>query len=119
MSPRKFKIPLNIPITFRGERVEFPVVAVIGFIGIVSILVFTLLTHRARPHRRTVLARPGLIVLPLLPATIEGCRCCGSQQHDWRSATDRYPARAGELELMDEYIANVKASDERRAEAQP
>ena len=45
LSPRKFKIPLNVPMQFRGERVEFPVVAVIGFIGIFSILMFTLRTH--------------------------------------------------------------------------
>ena len=45
LSPRKFKIPLNIPVRVNGERAEFPVVGVIGFIGIVSILVFTLFTH--------------------------------------------------------------------------
>ena len=45
LSPRKFKIPLNVPMRFRGERVEFPLVAVIGFIGIFSILMFTLFTH--------------------------------------------------------------------------
>ena len=45
LSPRKFKIPLNIPMRFRGERVEFPVIAVLGFIGIFSILMFTLRTH--------------------------------------------------------------------------
>ena len=45
LSPRKFKIPLNIPMRFRGERVEFPVIAVIGFLGIFSILLFTLRTH--------------------------------------------------------------------------
>src|SRR6185312_11670712 len=45
LSPRKFKIPLNIPFTLRGERVEFPIVGVIGFLGIFSILMFTLATH--------------------------------------------------------------------------
>ena len=45
LSPRKFKIPLNLPMRFRGERVDFPVIAVIGFIGIFSILMFTLRTH--------------------------------------------------------------------------
>ncbi|MGB6986720.1 MAG: APC family permease, partial [Candidatus Aquilonibacter sp.] len=41
LSPRKFKIPINIPMSFRGERVEFPVVALIGFIGMTAILTFT------------------------------------------------------------------------------
>jgi len=114
LSPRKFKLPLNVPFQFRGERVEFPIVAVIGFIGIFSILMFTLHTHALgrifgpswllvgfvlylvyRRHRR----------LPLLR----------SQPHDWRTAQAEILRRSGELELMDEYLANVKASDARRA----
>jgi len=114
LSPRKFKIPLNVPMRWRGERVEFPVIAVIGFIGIFSILIFTLRTHPLgrifgpswlllgialyfvyRRHRR----------LPLF----------GSQQRDWRAAQVEILRSSGELELMDEYVANVKASDARRA----
>jgi APA family basic amino acid/polyamine antiporter len=45
LSPRKFRIPLNIPFTYRGERVQFPIVGVIGFLGIFSILIDTLITH--------------------------------------------------------------------------
>ena len=114
LSPRKFKIPLNIPMRVAGERVDFPVIAVIGFIGIFSILLFTLRTHALgrifgpswlllgvilylvyRSHRR----------LPLLR----------SQSHDWRTEQIGILRRAGELELMDEYVANLKASDARRA----
>ena len=38
-----------------------------------------------------------------------------SQKIDWRKQQIEILRNAGELELMDEYIANVKASDERRA----
>jgi hypothetical protein len=41
-----------------------------------------------------------------------------SQRRDWRSAQTEILRRAGELELMDEYLANLKASDERRAARQ-
>ena len=58
LSPRKFKIPFNIPVPVRGERAEFPIVAVIGFIGIFSILIFTLFTHPIGRDRRPELARP-------------------------------------------------------------
>jgi basic amino acid/polyamine antiporter, APA family len=116
LSPRKFKIPLNLPLRFRGERVEFPVIAIVGFLGIFSILMFTIRTHALgrifgpswlflgfilyllyRRHRR----------LPLL----------GSQPRDWRKAQKEILRRAGELELMDEYVANLKASDARRTGA--
>jgi APA family basic amino acid/polyamine antiporter len=118
LSPRKFKIPLNIPFVFRGEKVEFPVIAVIGFLGIFSILLFTLRTHPLgrifgptwlllgflfylwyRNHRR----------LPVLR----------SQRRDWRNAQTDILRRAGELELMDEYVANLKASEARQAAKAP
>jgi hypothetical protein len=38
-----------------------------------------------------------------------------SQRRDWRTEQIGILRRAGELELMDEYVANLKASDARRA----
>ena len=114
LSPRKFKIPLNIPMHVGGERAEFPIVAVIGFIGIVSILLFTLFTH---PIGR--IAGPSWLVLGIIAYFIyrrhRGLPLFGSQKHDWRRAQVDILRNAGELELMDEYVANLKASDERRA----
>ena len=51
-------------------------------------------------------------------AIVHSYGVCGSQPHDWRKAQVEILRNAGELELMDEYVANVKASDERRAKAQ-
>lgn len=114
LSPRKFKIPLNVPMRFRGERVEFPVVAVIGFIGIFSILMFTLFTH---PLGR--IFGPSWLLLGLLFYLVyrryRRLPVLGSQPRNWRTAQTEILRRAGELELMDEYVANVKASDARRA----
>lgn len=116
LSPRKFKIPFNMPLVVRGQKVDFPIVAVIGFIGIFTILLFTLRTHALgrifgptwllfgfiaylfyRRHRR----------LPILR----------SQKHDWRNEQTEILRKAGELELMDEYLRNLRASDEQRARA--
>ena len=114
LSPRKFKIPINIPMTFRGERVEFPVIAVIGFIGMTAILVFTLITH---PIGR--IAGPSWIVFGVILYFLYRARkrlpLLGSKKRDWRGQQVEILRRAGELELMDEYVANVRASDERRA----
>ena len=115
LSPRKFKIPLNIPVNVRGERAEFPVIAVVGFLGIVAILVFTMITH---PIGRVF--GPTWIVVGLIIYFIYRKRkhlpLLHSQPRHWREEQVNILRRAGELELMDEYIANVKASDERRAE---
>jgi APA family basic amino acid/polyamine antiporter len=116
LSPRKFKIPLNIPMNFRGERVEFPIVGVIGFAGIFSILLFTLQTH---PLGR--IFGPSWLVLGIVLYFVyrrqKGLPILRSQNHEWRKAQVEILRNAGELELMDEYIANVKASDERRAKS--
>jgi APA family basic amino acid/polyamine antiporter len=114
LSPRKFKIPLNVPMRFRGERVEFPVIAVIGFIGIFSILMFTLRTH---PLGR--IFGPSWLLLGLICylayRAYRRLPLLRSQAHNWRHAQTEILRKAGELELMDEYLANVKASDARRA----
>ena len=113
-SPRKFKMPLNIPFTYKGNPVEFPVVAVIGFFGIVSILTFTMITHLIGR-----IAGPSWIVLGLIGYLIyrksRGLPMFRSQVHDWRKAQVNILQDAGELELMDEYLANVKRMDERKA----
>jgi APA family basic amino acid/polyamine antiporter len=115
-SPRKFKMPFNIPFTYKGNRVEFPVVAVIGFFGIFSILTFTMITHLIGR-----IAGPAWILLGIVGYLIyrrsRGLPMFRSQPHDWRKAQINILQEAGELDLMDEYLANVKAMDERKAAA--
>jgi APA family basic amino acid/polyamine antiporter len=116
LSPRKFKIPFNIPIRVGGERAEFPIVGVLGFIGIFSILIFTLFTH---PIGR--IAGPSWLILGLIGYFIyrrhRGLPVFTSHKRDWRKEQVEILRGAGELELMDEYVAAVKASDRRRLEA--
>jgi len=113
-SPRKFKMPFNIPFTYKGNRVEFPIIAVVGFFGIVSILTFTMITHLIGR-----IAGPSWIILGLIGYLIyrksRGLPVFRSQPHDWRKAQVNILQDAGELELMDEYLANIKAMDERKA----
>ncbi len=118
LSPRKFKIPFNIPMKVRGERVEFPIMGVVGFLGIFAILIFTLFTH---PIGR--IAGPTWLLLGIIFYLIyrarKGLPLFRSQKHDWRKQQVEILRNAGELELMDEYIANVKASDERLTKTAP
>jgi APA family basic amino acid/polyamine antiporter len=118
-SPRKFKMPLNIPMTYKGTRVEFPVVAVIGFFGIASILVFTMITHLIGRIAGPSWILAGLVGY-LLYRKRKGLPVFRSQKHDWRKAQINILREAGELELMDQYLANVKTPEERVAvEAAP
>jgi APA family basic amino acid/polyamine antiporter len=114
LSPRKFKIPLNIPMRFRGERVDFPVIAIIGFIGIFSILIFTLFTHPLGRVFGPTWLLLGLIIY-LVYRRHRRLPILGSQRRDWRTVQIDILRRSGELELMDEYLANLKASEQRQA----
>ncbi len=115
-SPRKFKMPLNIPMRWKGERVEFPVVAVIGFIGIVSILAFTMLTHAIGR-----IAGPSWLILGLIGYLLyrhhKKLPVWRSQPHDWEKAQITILKEAGELELMDEFLANLRRRREAAAAA--
>jgi len=116
-SPRKFKMPFNIPFTYKGARVEFPLVAVVGFAGIFSILFFVMLTHLIGR-----IAGPSWILLGILGylayRRYKGYPMFRSRPHDWRKQQTKILLEAGELELMDEYLANLKALDEQRAKAE-
>ncbi|MBV9149794.1 MAG: APC family permease [Candidatus Eremiobacteraeota bacterium] len=116
LSPRKFKIPFNIPMQIRGERVEFPIVGVIGFIGIGSILVFTMITHEIGRF-----AGPAWLICGLIGYLIyryrKGLPIWRSQRHNWRVAQVDILRASGELELMDEYTNNLRESERRREEA--
>jgi APA family basic amino acid/polyamine antiporter len=108
LSPRKFRMPLNVPVRFRGERAEFPLVAVIGFLGIFSILVFTMLTH---PIGR--IAGPSWLLVGFVAYLVyrrrKGWPMFGSRPIDWQSQQIRILKEAGELELMDELLEKLRA----------
>ncbi len=107
LTPRKFKIPWNIPMTFRGERVEFPVIGLLGFFGIFSILIFVLYTHHIGR-----IAGPSWLLLGFIIYAIYRVRkklpVFGSPPRDWSTEQVRILRNAGELELMDELVGKLK-----------
>lgn len=110
LAPRRFMIPLNVPMRFRGEDVQFPVVAVAGFAGIAAILVFVLITHHIGR-----IAGPSWLLFGFFVYLIyrlrKGLPVFRSQQRDWQREQVRILKNAGELELMDEFVGKVKARD--------
>jgi hypothetical protein len=65
------------------------------------------------------IAGPSWIILGIIGYLVyrksRGLPVFRSQPHDWRKAQVNILQDAGELELMDEYLANIKAMDERKA----
>jgi basic amino acid/polyamine antiporter, APA family len=110
LTPRKFMIPLNVKMKFRGEHVHFPIVAVIGFIGIFAILVFVLITHHIGR-----IAGPAWLLFGVCIYAMYRLRkrlpLFGSTQRDWNHDQVRILRNAGELELMDELVGKLKERD--------
>jgi APA family basic amino acid/polyamine antiporter len=108
LSPRKFRIPLNIPFKYRGERVLFPVVGVIGFLGIFSILIDTLITHEIGR-----VAGPTWIIIGLIGYLFyrrhKKLPVFRSRPQDWDAQQVLILKDAGELESMDELIEKLRA----------
>ncbi|GAC1425519.1 MAG: amino acid permease [Candidatus Velthaea sp.] len=107
LSPRKFTIPLNVPFTYRGERVKFPIVAVIGFAGIFSILVFTMITHEIGRIAGPLWLFFGLCGY-LIYRKRKSLPLFRSRKHDWMEAQIAILRDAGELELMDELLEKLR-----------
>ena len=110
LTPRKFLIPFNLKMRFRGEEVHFPLVAVIGFIGIFAILIFVLLTHHIGR-----IAGPSWLLLGIVVYLIYRARkrlpAFGSVPRDWNREQVSILKNAGELELMDDLIGKLKERD--------
>jgi APA family basic amino acid/polyamine antiporter len=44
-SPRPYKMPLNVGVQYRGRKVDFPVLGVIGTAGVLFVLIEVVITH--------------------------------------------------------------------------
>jgi APA family basic amino acid/polyamine antiporter len=106
-APRPYKMPLNIDVKLGQLSGSVSVVSVIGLLGIASILVFTLITH---PIGR--IAGPLWVVCGAIFYAAYRLRnrrrVFASLKRDWVEHHELVLARAGELEMLDEYRSAVK-----------
>jgi len=108
-SPRAYKMPLSIPVTTNGRRWYFPVLAVFGFLGTFSILVAAFITHPIGRIAGPSWVAAGLIFYIIYRYTHRH-PIFRSRHHDWVLDQIVVLREAGELELMDKYVADVKAA---------
>jgi APA family basic amino acid/polyamine antiporter len=107
-TPRPFKVPLNIRIRGKdGEVRLLPIVGILGFLGISSILVLVVLTHAIGR-----IAGPAWIVMGLLIYSWHRHRnklpFKKTLKHDWEKEQLDVYQDAGEYELADEFRENLE-----------
>ena len=115
-SPRPYRMPLNMKVRLKSGTYEFPVLAVIGALGIGSILLMVVLTHEI-----------GRIAGPAWVAACfgyyawyrrrHGLPVLGSVPRDWEAQQQEVLEDAEEFDLLERYRAALAARDRARAES--
>jgi len=110
-TPRPYKMPVNIRVRYRGNQVWFPVLGVLGFLGVLFFLVMVLLTHH---YARIIgpLWVLAAIVLFFLYRRKQGLPMLKTLPRDWETATKKVLLEAEEFKSLEEYEA---ALNEHRA----
>ena len=111
-TPRPYKMPLNIRITYKGNQVWFPVLGVIAFLGVLFFLVMVLLTHQ---YARIVgpLWVLAAIALFAMYRRKRGLPIFKTLPRDWVTATRRVLLEAEEFQSLEEYDAALQEHRER------
>lgn len=102
-TPRPYKMPLNVSIRRRdGQAIEFPVLGVLGMLGVSTILFEVILTHAIGR-----IAGPAWILLALgyyvWYRRKQGLPTRGSLPRDWQAQQIEVLRSAEEYELLERY----------------
>jgi APA family basic amino acid/polyamine antiporter len=109
-TPRPYRMPLNINVSYRGRTVAFPVLGVLGLIGIVTFLLAVVGTHH---YARIVGPLWILIAIGIYLAYRRrlGFPAFRSLPRDWEAAQKRVLEEAEEFKSLEEYEAALAERD--------
>lgn len=109
-SPRPYKVPGNIRIVRKGRQVDFPVIGVIGMLGVSMILFEVVLTHEIGR-----IAGPAWVLLGVLYFVAyrkkSGLPIFGSIKHEWEKEQVEVLTKAEEYELVEQYKSALTRRD--------
>ncbi|MFH0800883.1 MAG: APC family permease [bacterium] len=108
--PRPYKMPLNLKINYRGTPVEFPVLGVIGMLGVLTILIEVILTHAIGR-----IAGPAWVLLCLVYYVWyrkkQGLPVFGSVKRNWEGHQMEVLKDAEEFDMLEQYRQALKERD--------
>ncbi len=114
-TPRPYKMPVNLPIKYRGRKVDFPLLGVFGMLGVATILFEVVLTHTIGR-----IAGPAWVLLCFIYYAWyrkkSGLPVFGSIKHDWESEQIEILTSAEEYDLLERYKLALAERDKKRKE---
>lgn len=112
-SPRPYRMPLNLKIRRQGREVHFPVLGILGILGVGLILFEVILTHAIGR-----IAGPAWILLCFLYYAWfrrkSGLPVFGSIAHHWEDHQVEVLKSAEEFELLEKYKLALAERDRRK-----
>jgi APA family basic amino acid/polyamine antiporter len=107
-TPRPYKMPFNVPIRVGDRTVEFPLLGIVGMLGVSTILFEVILTHDVGR-----IAGPGWIIVAVLLYMLHRHKqrhpLVGNIPRDWEATQKRVLLEAEEFESLEEYEAALAA----------
>jgi APA family basic amino acid/polyamine antiporter len=114
-SPRPYKVPLNIRLRYKGRKISFPVLGIIGTLGVSTILFMVVLTHTIGR-----IAGPAWVGLCLVYYAWyrkkAGLPVLKSIKRDWESEQIKVLTSAEEYDLLEQYKLALAERDKKRKE---
>ncbi|MDP3024207.1 MAG: APC family permease [candidate division Zixibacteria bacterium] len=114
-TPRPYKMPLNIKIGYKGRKVDFPLLGVIGMLGVATILFMVVLTHTIGR-----IAGPAWILLCFIYYAWyrkkEGFPLFKSIKHNWEKEQIEVLTSAEEYDLLEQYKNALAERDKKRVQ---
>jgi APA family basic amino acid/polyamine antiporter len=114
-SPRPYKVPLNIRLRYKGRKISFPVLGIIGTLGVSTILFMVVLTHAIGR-----IAGPAWVGLCFVYYTWyrkkAGLPVFKSIKRDWESEQIKVLTSAEEYDLLEQYKLALAERDKKRKE---
>ena len=114
ITPRPYRVPLNVRWRYRGEAVDIPVLGFLGIAGVSLILFEVILTHQIGR-----VAGPGWVILCLAYYAWyrrrQGYPIWGSLRREWEADQVAILTSAEEFELLEAYKFALAARNKERA----
>jgi basic amino acid/polyamine antiporter, APA family len=109
-TPRPYRMPLNLPLRIHGRRIQFPLLGVLGMMGVGTILFEVILTHKIGR-----IAGPAWVAVSFLYYLWfrrgQKLPIVGSLDRDWEAEQRRVLQEAEEFELLEEYNTALAQRD--------
>lgn len=101
-SPRPYIMPINVKVNWKGRKVDFPVLGVLGMVGVSFILFEVILTHEIGR-----IAGPAWVLLCIAYYLAWRRRnhlpLAGNVKHDWEKEQIAVLTSAEEFDLLEDY----------------